>query len=86
MFERPNHKPISIGQRDVSEARFKRFVKELNAYERKMLYDDTLDAFLDAYSTWLKTHESPLKLRLVMLAFQLHELDPAFTCTLAFQE
>ena len=51
MFQRPNHRPISIGRRDVSEARFKRFVKELNVYERKTLYDDTLDTFLDTYST-----------------------------------
>ena len=71
---------------DVSEARFKRFSRQLKAYERKVTFDDTLNTFLDLYSAWLKTREPWLKVGVVMLAFELHRLNPEFTCQLAFQD
>ena len=71
---------------DVSEARFKRFLKDFEVYERKFIFDQTLDAFLDLYSLWRKTHERPLKLRLVMLVFELHRLNHEFQCDLSFCE
>ena len=71
---------------EISEARFKRFVKELETYERKFAYERTLDSFLDLYSSWKKTHHQPIKLRLVMLAFELHRLDPQFQCDLSFPD
>ena len=71
---------------EISEARFKRFVKELETYERKFVYERTLDSFLDLYSSWKKTHHQPIKLRLVMLAFELHRLDPQFQCDLSFPD
>jgi len=69
---------------EVSEARFKRFLKEFSTYERRLTFERTLDAFLDLYSSWKKTGQKALKLRLVMLAFELHRLDPGFQCDLSF--
>ena len=86
MFHRPIQKALPISQQEISEARFKRFLKEFSTYERKLTFDETLNAFLDVYSAWLKTHEPTLKMRVVMLAFELHRLDPTFQCTLAFTD
>jgi hypothetical protein len=85
------HRPISHLRStptapEVLDARFKRFLKDLETYERKFIYERTLDAFLDLYSAWKKTHQRPLKLRLVMLAFELHRLDREFTCDLSFSD
>lgn len=86
MFPRPSQKALPLSQRELSEARFKRFVREFSAYERHVTFEDTLNTFLDLYSTWMKTKDAALKMRLVMLAFELHRLDPAFVCTLAFSD
>ena len=87
MFQRQPSHPASVPSApEVSEARFKRFVKELEAYERKMTFERTLDAFLDLYSAWRKSRQPLLKLRLVMLAFELHRLDRQFQCELTFRE
>jgi len=71
---------------EISEARFKKFLKEMGAYETHLLYERTLDSFLDLYSSWKKTHSDALKIRLVMLAFELHRLDGNFQCDLSFNE
>lgn len=91
MFQKPSsrlnkkwHAPLTAPE--VSEARFKRFLRELQAYERKVDFEQTLDAFLDLYSSWKKTHAPPLKLRLVMLVFELHRLNRHFQCELSFRE
>ena len=88
MFQRPHPQRgrVPVSQAEISEARFKRFLRDLNAYEQKLLFDETLDAFLDLYSVWIKTREPALKMRVVLLAFELHRLDPAFECTLAFTD
>lgn len=87
MFQRPvPHARISPTSLEVSEARFKRFLKELESYERKLEFERTLDALLDLYSSWRRNHDQPLKLRMVMLAFELHRLDNHFECTLSFQD
>jgi hypothetical protein len=70
----------------MSDARFRRFLRELDTYERKVAVEETLNAFLDLYSAWLKTHEPWLKIRVVMLAFELHRLDPEFEFNLAFND
>ena len=87
MFQRqgPNTK-MSPSSMEVSEARFKRFLKELETYERKLEFERTLDALLDLYSSWRRSHEQPLKLRIVMLVFELHRLDSHFECTLSFRD
>ena len=87
MFQRPLF-PVKhpLSAPEVSEARFKRFLKEMEGYERKLMFERTLDAFLDLYSSWKKTHETPLKLRLVMLAFELHRLNREFQCDLLFPD
>ena len=85
MFQR-HHKHLSINQQDLSEARFRRFLKEFSVYEQKVAFEDTLNTFLDLYSAWMKTHEPWLKIRLVMLAFELHRIDPAFECNLSFTD
>ena len=85
MFQRPfSHMRTSPTSLEVSEARFKRFLKDLESYERKFAYQRTLDAFLDLYSAWKKTRDEGTKLRLVMLAFELHRLDHEFLCDLSF--
>lgn len=71
---------------EVSEARFKRFLKDFGVYERKLTFERTLDAFLDLYSSWKKTGRRALKLRLVMLVFELHRLDRDFQCDLSFAD
>ena len=87
MFQRPiSHIKSVPTALEVSEARFKRFVKDLETYERKFLFERTLDSFLDLYSSWKKTHAPPLKLRLVMLAFELHRLNHDFQCDLSFRD
>ncbi len=86
MIQRPNSGGTSVNHTELSEARFRRFLRELHAYERELAFEETLNAFLDLYSVWLKTHEPWLKIRVVMLAFELHRMDPAFECTLAFAD
>ena len=87
MFQRPSsHSKVIPTALEVSEARFRRFLKELEAYERKQAFERTLDAFLDLYSAWKKSHARPIKIRLVMLAFELHRLDHEFHCDLSFPE
>ncbi len=87
MFQRPlSHFRIGPSAQEVSEARFKRFLKDLETYERKFIFERTMDAFLDLYSSWKKSHDQPLKIRLVMLAFELHRLDNAFRCDLRFKD
>lgn len=88
MFHRRTtpHARIVPSTTEVSEARFRRFQKDLETYERRLTFERTLDAFLDLYSTWKRTRTDALKLRLVMLAFELHRLDPAFICELSFQD
>ena len=87
MFYRPmSHLKIVPTALEISEARFKRFLKDLEVYERKFLFERTMDAFLDLYSSWKKTRQRPIKLRLVMLAFELHRLDKDFACDLTFPE
>jgi hypothetical protein len=85
MFDRSGNQRRSMNV-DVSEARFRRFLRELDTYERRIAFDDTLDTFLDVYSAWLKTHEPWLKIRVVMLAFELHRLNPEFQFNLAFSD
>ena len=80
----PRQTPVSRGE--IFEARFKRFMRELSAYERKLLFHETLDTFLDLYSAWKKTREPWMKVRLVMLAFELNRLDASFECDLAFHD
>ena len=84
MFQRQKTAPVT--RRDISEARFKRFMRELTAYERKVRFEETLNAFLDVYSAWMKSRDPMLKVRVVMLAFELHRLEPSFECQLAFTE
>lgn len=89
MFQRPMshlHHKVQPTALEVSEARFKRFLRELGAYERKLAFERTLDAFLDLYSSWRKSHEAALKLRLVMLAFELRRLNRRFQCELSFRD
>src|SRR3989338_2766709 len=87
MFRRQiSHIKSSIAAPELFEARFKRFLKELELYEQRLTFERTLDAFLDLYSKWKKTHERPLKLRLVMLAFELNRLDHNFECDLLFKD
>ena len=86
MFKRSDQHPLSIRNQDVSEARFKRFMREFSVYEQQVTFQETLDTFLDIYSAWMKMHDPWMKMRLVMLAFELNRLNPSFECTLAFQE
>ena len=76
--------PAPLSRHEISEVRFKQFLRDLNAYEREHAVTETRDAFLDVYSRWLKTREPWLKIRVVMLAFELHRLDPAFQFDLSF--
>ena len=88
MFQRrvAPHIKLLPSELEVTEARFKRFLKDLHTYEQRLTFERTLDAFLDVYSSWKKTHDEQIKLRLVMLAFELHRLDHQFQCDLSFAE
>ena len=80
------HKKTSLTAPEVSEARFRRFLKDLEGYEKQLTFEHTMDSFLDLYSSWKKTHNQVLKIRLVMLAFELHRLNTHFQCDLNFTE
>lgn len=85
------HKPVpqtkaNPSAMEVSEARFRRFLKDMDGYERRLLFERTLDAFLDLYSSYQKRHEPVVKMRLVMLVFELHRLNPQFECDLSFAD
>ena len=86
MFQRraAPHIRMLPSELEVTEARFKRFLKDLHTYEQRLAFERTLDAFLDVYSSWKKTQDERLKLRLVLLAFELHRLDHQFQCDLSF--
>ena len=86
MFQRPVSHLKIVPPTELFEARFKRFLKELKSCEQQASFERTLDAFLDLYSSWKKTRAQPLKLRLVMLAFELHRLNRDFQCELSFAE
>lgn len=86
MFQRSGQQRSPISHAEISEARFRRFLRDFHTYERQLTFDETLNAFLDLYSAWMKTHEPWMKVRLVTLAFELNRLDPTFECSLAFAE
>ena len=87
MFQRPlAHTKIAPTAPEVIEARFKRFLKDVEVYERKLTFERTLDAFLDVYSSWKRTRDQTVKLRLVMLAFELHRRNSEFQCDLSFSD
>ncbi len=89
MFQRrvtPAGKRLSASAPELLEARFRRFLKELHTYERHLEFQATMDGFLDLYSTWKRTQDEFTKLRLVMLAFELHRLDGGFECDLDFSK
>ena len=87
MLERSfSHIKIPPSASEVSEARLKRFIKDLETYERKLEFERTMDAFLDLYSSWKHTHANDIKIRLVMLVFELHRLDACFECDLSFKD
>jgi hypothetical protein len=87
MFQRPSsHLRLSPSLGEVSEARFRRFLKDLETYERKQMFERTVDAFLDLYSSWKKRPQPELKLRLVMLLFELNRLNRQFEGRLSFDD
>ncbi len=89
MFQRrvtPINKRLTASAPELLEARFRRFLRDLRTYERHLEFQATMDGFLDLYSSWKKTHDELTKLRLVMLAFELHRLDEGFQCELDFSQ
>ena len=64
--------------RDLVNARFARFLKELAHYEHEEHRRETLDAFLDAYSAWRRTHSVARRAEVEHLAEELHALDARF--------
>lgn len=64
--------------RELVNARFARFLKELAQYERDERRRETLDAFLDAYSAWRRTHSAARRAEVERLAEELHALDARF--------
>lgn len=69
-----------VEAQEVRDARWKRFGKELEEYERKENYQRTLDTLLEVYAikprTWL------VKYRLVALLFELRRLNSNVSMTL----
>lgn len=88
MFHRRSvpHTRFLPASAEVSEAKFRRFLRDFQTYERHLAFERTLDAFLDVYSSWRRTRDRRLKLRLVLLAFELHRLDERFECDLTFRD
>ena len=64
--------------RDLANARFARFMKELTQYEHAEQRREKLDAFLDAYSAWRRTHAEGVRVQVEHLAEELHALDAHF--------
>lgn len=86
MFHRLSHIKGVPATPELWEARFKRFLRELKTYEQRLSFERTMDAFLDLYSSWKRSHSYPVKLRLVMLAFELRRLNQDFRCDLTFRD
>lgn len=89
MFQRrvsSSQRKLPANASELLEARFRRFLRDFKSYERQLAFQQTMDSFLDLYSDWKKKHEPLTKLRLVMLAFELHRLDKGFQCDLSFEE
>ena len=64
--------------RELANARFARFLRELGQYEREEQRRLKMDAFLDAYSLWRRTHATVWRIEVERLAQELHELDAEF--------
>lgn len=64
--------------RDLVNARFARFLKELARYEREERRRAALDAFLDAYSAWRHAPSAAGRAEVERLADALHALDARF--------
>lgn len=98
MFQRPPYQEDSVrGQsgnvhgvpsapRQLSEARFQRFMYDFQEYKRRRAFFRTMDAVLDLYSQWKRTKDKMLSMRIVFLLFELRRLDPAFTINVVFPE
>ena len=64
--------------RELANARFTRFLEELAQYEYEEQRREKLDAFLDAYSTWRRSHSAVWRAEVERLAEELHALDARF--------
>ena len=64
--------------RDLANARFAQFLKELAQYEHDQQRREKMDAFLDAYSAWRRTHAAVQRAAVERLAEELHALDAHF--------
>ncbi len=87
MFQRrvsATNRKTSPSAPELLEARFRRFLRDFQSYEQHLEFQSTMDSFLDLYSSWKRNGDELTKLRLVMLAFELHRLDSAFQCDLSF--
>ena len=65
--------------RELADARFLRFLKELAVYERQLEREEQLNAFLDAYSCWRRTHDAAWRAEVERRAQVLHALDAHFS-------
>lgn len=68
-----------LPQSSPSKDRFEEFLKEFKEYDRQYSIRKAQDEFLDAYSCWLKTHDSKYKLEAIRKGMKLEALDPSFS-------
>ncbi|MDD5614135.1 MAG: hypothetical protein PHQ54_03575 [Candidatus Omnitrophica bacterium] len=62
-----------------SEGKFEEFLEGFREYEKDILASKAQDAFLDAYSLWLKTKSLKDKLEAIKLGMRFEALNPAFS-------
>ncbi|MGE4358150.1 MAG: hypothetical protein AB7E08_06360 [Candidatus Omnitrophota bacterium] len=53
------------------------FLREFREYEAKYYLKEKEDTLLDVYSLWLKTHNDKLKEKIIKLAEEIRQIDPA---------
>ena len=73
-------KPVTSPE--IFQARFERFLKDFAEYERKQLYHETMDNFLELYKHGDKRNWH-IQYRLVALMFELNRLG-GFTGEVVF--
>lgn len=71
---------------EVSEARFNKFRKDFESYEKDIIFERTQDAVLALYSQRKTDKSWELKFRIVCLLFELHRLCPGYSVDMTFKD
>ncbi|MDP8252984.1 MAG: hypothetical protein P9X27_01105 [Candidatus Kaelpia aquatica] len=74
----------TLSGNENSNSKFEEFFEDFQEYERDILAHEAEDAFLDAFSRWLKTKALNDKLEAIRKGMKFEALDPQFSLALIF--